>query len=196
VAAIGWLPPAVGALLQEGIDVAVIGNALRALRGNPDVEVDLPRRTEQMLRRFDAEHDQLRDAVGQLRDAADRLAAAPDESALHAVTRAHALLTERILPHERAEETQLYPALASSLGTSEATATMSRTHAEIQRLSDRVGAHLALAQSNDAGGIAPDQLDDLLACLYGLYALLRLHFVQEEENYFTLSEDESETLSR
>jgi len=196
VAAIGWLPPAIGALLQEGIDVAVIGNALRALRGNPAVEVDLPRLTEQMLRRFDAEHDQLRDAVGQLRDAADRLAAAPDESALQAISRAHALLTERILPHERAEETQLYPALARSLGTSEATATMSRTHAEIQRLSDRVGAHLALAQSNGAGGIAPDQLDDLLACLYGLYALLRLHFVQEEENYFTLSEDESETLSR
>jgi hypothetical protein len=121
------------------------------------------------------------------------LAAAPDESALQAITRAYALLTERILPHERAEETQLYPALAHPLGTSEATATMSRTHAEIQRLSDRVGAHLALAAD---GGIAPDQLDDLLACLYGLYALLRLHFAQEEENYFTLSEDESETLSR
>ncbi len=31
-AAIGWLPPVAGALLQEAIDVAVIGNALRALR--------------------------------------------------------------------------------------------------------------------------------------------------------------------
>ena len=29
-----------------------------------------------------------------------------------------------------------------------------------------------------------DQSDDLLACLYGLYALLCLHFVQEEENFF------------
>ena len=27
-------------------------------------------------------------------------------------------------------------------------------------------------------------------CLYGLYALLRLHFVQEEESYFTLAEDD------
>ncbi len=199
VAALGWLPPAVGALLQEGIDVAVIGNALRALRGNPAVEVDLPARTEEMLRRFDAEHDQLRDALGQLRAAADRLAAAPDEAALAAVTRAHLLLTERILPHERAEETQLYPALARSLGTSEATATMSRTHAEIQRLSDRIGAHLELVRGSDsggAGGITADQVDDLLACLYGLYALLRLHFVQEEENYFTLGEDESEPLAR
>ncbi|MEE6178427.1 heavy metal translocating P-type ATPase [Mycobacterium sp. 050134] len=188
VAALGWLPPAVGALLQEGIDVAVIGNALRALRGNPAVEVDLPPRTEEMLRRFDAEHDELRDAVGVLRDAADRLAAEPDGTALQAITRAYALLTERILPHERAEETQLYPALAHPLGTGEATATMSRTHAEIQRLSDRVGAHLTLAR--DGGAIAPDQVDDLLACLYGLYALLRLHFVQEEENYFTLAGDE------
>jgi heavy metal translocating P-type ATPase len=33
VAALGYLPPVAGALLQEGIDVAVILNALRALRG-------------------------------------------------------------------------------------------------------------------------------------------------------------------
>ena len=64
---------------------------------------------------------------------------------------------------------------------------MSRTHAEIQRLADRIGAHLSLAQS--AGAIQPDQVDDLLACLYGLHALLRLHFVQEEENYFTLAKE-------
>jgi cation transport ATPase len=32
VAAFGYLPPVFGALLQEGIDVAVILNALRALR--------------------------------------------------------------------------------------------------------------------------------------------------------------------
>jgi cation transport ATPase len=31
-AAVGLLPPVSGALLQEGIDVAVIANALRALR--------------------------------------------------------------------------------------------------------------------------------------------------------------------
>ncbi|MBI2695121.1 heavy metal translocating P-type ATPase [Mycobacterium nebraskense] len=188
VAAIGWLPPAVGALVQEGIDVTVILNALRALRGNPDIEVDLPAPTEQLLRRFDAEHDELRDGVDLLRDAADRLAAAADQPALAAIGRAHAVLTERIIPHERAEETQLYPALAHPLGTSEATAPMSRTHAEIQRLCDRIGAHLALAQSSAA--IGPDQVDDLLACLYGLHALLRLHFLQEEESYFTLAGDE------
>jgi hemerythrin-like domain-containing protein len=144
--------------------------------------------------RFDAEHDELRDTIGVLRDAADRLAAAPDQAALQAITRARGLLTDRILPHEHAEETQLYPALAHPLGTGEATATMSRTHAEIQRLSDRIGAHLALARNS--GAVAPDQVDDLLACLYGLDALLRLHFVQEEENFFTLATDEPKASSR
>jgi len=190
IAAFGWLPPAAGALLQEGIDVAVILNALRALRGNPATEVELPAGTEQMLRRFAAQHDELRDTIGLLRDSADRLAAGPDAAALESLTAAHALLTERILPHERAEETQLYPALARPLGSGEATATMSRTHAEIQRLADRIATHLAVAQS--AGGIQLDQVDDLLASLYGLYTLLRLHFVQEEENYFTLVEDDLE----
>ncbi|MBX8691208.1 cadmium-translocating P-type ATPase [Mycobacterium sp. 20091114027_K0903767] len=188
IAALGWLPPAAGALLQEGIDVAVILNALRALRGDPAADVHVPAETGQMLRRFSAEHDELRDSLGQLRDTADLLVAAPDHNALESLVIAHRLLVDRILPHEQAEESRLYPALAHPLGSGEATATMSRTHAEIQRLTDRIGAHLSFAQSAEA--IQPDQVDDLLACLYGLYALLRLHFVQEEENYFTLAEDE------
>lgn len=184
VAAMGWLAPAWGALLQEAIDVTVILNALRALRENPTTEVDLPVPTEDLLRRFASEHDQLRDAVQLLRDAADLLVA-EDPAALETLIHAHLFLTERLLPHELAEERQLYPALARPLGA-EATATMSRTHAEIQRLADRIGTHVALAQSGN--GIQPDQVEDLLACLYGLFALLQLHFLQEEENYFTLAD--------
>ena len=190
VAALGWLPPAAGALLQEGIDVAVILNALRALRGNPAVAIELAPATEKMLRRFAAEHDDLRDTVESLRETADQLVAGADAAALQSLTRVHGFLTDRILPHEKAEETGLYPALARPLGSGEATATMSRTHAEIQRLADRIGTHVALAKAGNA--IQPDQVDDLLACLYGLYALLRLHFLQEEENYFTLTDDEVE----
>jgi heavy metal translocating P-type ATPase len=191
IAALGWLPPAAGALLQEGIDVAVILNALRALKGNPDVEMDLSAGTEDMLRRFASEHDDLRDTVALLRDAAHRLATGADSAALDALGRANTFLTERLLPHERAEERELYPALARPLGSGEATATMSRTHAEIQRLSDRIATHLALAEASN--GIQQDQVEDLLACLYGLYTVLRLHFLQEEENYFTLTDDEPRT---
>ncbi|WP_101949638.1 heavy metal translocating P-type ATPase [Mycobacterium sp. 3519A] len=190
IAALGWLPPAAGALLQEGIDVAVILNALRALRGNPDIEILLPAETEEMLRRFAAEHDEMRDTLALLRDAADRLAAGADTVALETLVRANTFLTEQILPHEQAEETELYPALARPLGSDEATAPMSRTHAEIQRLSDRIATHIRLAQ--DSGAIQPDQVEDLLACLYGLYAVLRLHFLEEEENYFVLTDDQPE----
>ena len=101
---------------------------------------------------------------------------------------------DELLPHELAEETQLYPALARPLGSSEATATMSRTHADIERLAARIGTHLDLA--HDLGRIGPDQRVDLLACLYGLHALLRLHFLQEEENYFTLIDDPTESGTR
>jgi hypothetical protein len=38
-----------------------------------------------------------------------------------------------------------------------------------------------------AAGPSPDQLDDLRACLYGLHAVLTLHFAQEEEAYFSLA---------
>jgi hypothetical protein len=37
------------------------------------------------------------------------------------------------------------------------------------------------------------KVDDPLACLYAPYTLLRLHLLQEEENYFTLAEDELDT---
>lgn len=193
IAAFGWLPPAAGALLQEGIDVAVILNALRALRGNPATEVPLSADTETMLHRFAAEHDELRETVGLIRVSADRLVENCDAGALRSVAAAHALLTQRILPHEHAEESELYPALAAPLRSGEATATMSRMHAEIERLADRIGAHVHLAEA--AGQIQPDQVNDLLACLYGLYALLRLHFVQEEESYFTLAEEDSGDVS-
>ncbi|MFI6494412.1 heavy metal translocating P-type ATPase [Streptomyces sp. NPDC050564] len=184
-AAFGLLPPAVGALLQEGIDVVVILNALRALRVDHATALPLEPATEALIHRFAAEHDDLQDVLEAVRDAADRLSDSPGPKALASVGEAHRLLTERLLPHEYAEEHQLYPALAPALGGPESTATMSRAHAEIERLARRIAMHLTLADA--AGGPAPEQLDDLRACLYGLHTVLRLHFTQEEENYFSLA---------
>lgn len=74
------------------------------------------------------------------------------------------------MPHEHAEENRLCPALAPTPGGPEATATMSRAHAETERRA-----------------LTFEQLDDLRACLYGQHSVLRLHFTQEEENYFSLA---------
>lgn len=186
-AAAGLLPAALGALLQEGIDVTVILNALRALRPGRAEVVRLAPDTDSLLRRFAGEHEELSGTLSQLRDAADLVAdQRGGPAALDAVRRVHRLLTERLLPHEHAEEHQLYPALAAPLGGPEATATMSRTHAEIDRLARRLGTHLELADVDD--GLRAEQIDDLLATMYGLHTVLNLHFVQEEENYFTLAD--------
>ncbi|MFD8304529.1 heavy metal translocating P-type ATPase [Streptomyces sp. NPDC059690] len=184
-AAFGLLPPAAGALLQEGIDVAVILNALRALRVDQAARRPLTPAAEALIHRFAAEHDDLQDVLESVRAAADRLSDTPGPKALASVEETHRLLTERLLPHEYAEEHQLYPALAPTLGGPEATATMSRAHTEIERLSRRIATHLQLAHAE--GGLAPEQLDDLRSCLYGLNTVLRLHFTQEEENYFSLA---------
>ncbi|WP_103500631.1 MULTISPECIES: heavy metal translocating P-type ATPase [unclassified Streptomyces] len=195
-AAFGLLPPALGALVQECIDVAVILNALRALRGGAPASV--PQSTGLLLRRFEGEHADLRDVVESVRAAAGLLTVGSGPEALAAVRHVDRLLVERLLPHERAEEAELYPALATELGGEEALETMSAEHTEIERLSRRIRTHLEFAGAEGAAdddaadragsaGLRSDQIEDLRACLYGLYTLLRLHFRQEEESYFSLA---------
>jgi len=184
-AAAGLLAPAAGALLQEGIDLAVILNALRALRGGPGDTVRLDPQTRQMLRRFAREHDGMRDELSVLREVAQQISAGDRDTALVTLRAADGFLQDTLLPHEDAEDRVLYPALARPLGSAEATATMGRMHAEIHRVAQRLHSHREIAEA--AGAVTDDQSDDLLACLYGLYALLNLHFVQEEENFFVLA---------
>jgi heavy metal translocating P-type ATPase len=184
-AAAGALPPAAGALLQEGIDLAVILNALRALRTDRAAKVSVSPRTAELLARFAGEHDRMRDDLTILRDVAQQVSAGERHAALVTLRAADRFLRETLLPHEDAEDNMLYPALARPLGSPEATATMSRMHAEIHRLAQRLHSHRDIAEA--AGTVTAEQTDDLLACLYGLYALLCLHFVQEEENFFVLA---------
>lgn len=182
-AAFGLLAPVIGALLQEAIDVAVILNALRALRG-ADTTPALDAEAEKLIRQFSAEHDQMRDDLAVFRDAARLISGGQRSEALPALRHADEFLRRTLLPHEHAEDRKLYPALATPLGSAEATATMSRMHAEIDRLARKLHSHVQIAEVQ--GRIRDDQVDDLLACLYGLHALLSLHFVAEEEDLFVL----------
>ena len=180
IAAVGWLPPAAGALVQEAIDVVVILNALRALRLARRSR--LPVSTAELIRRFSAEHAGLAQARAAVRDAADALSAGLTPQAVDAVRHAYRMLTEQLLPHERAEEAELYPAVEPVVGGRDGIAPMSRGHAEIERLARRLSRHLANPEAPRA-----DQVDDLRATLYGLDAVLTLHFAQEEQGYFTLT---------
>jgi hypothetical protein len=63
---------------------------------------------------------------------------------------------------------------------------MSRAHAEIAYQIARLGRLIA-----DIGERVPNETDvtDLRGVLYGLYAILRLHTMQEDEAYLSLDDD-------
>jgi hypothetical protein len=185
VAALGYLPPGWGAVLQEVIDAAVIANALRARR-DTSAASRLTAREAALTRRFSGEHATLRPALARIRAAADTLdASRPVESAA-AARAVHRFLVEDITPHEEAEDTTLYPALARVLGGNDPTATMSRAHVEIAHLIRRIG---RLVDDLDPDGPDPDDLIELRRLLYGLYAVLELHFAQEDESYLSLADE-------
>jgi heavy metal translocating P-type ATPase len=179
VAAAGLLPAVWGAMLQELIDVAVILNALRALAPVPP-EVRLTAADADLTRRFRAEHQAIRADMEQLLAAARTLG---EPGAMDRVRRVSELLTQEVWPHEHAEECDLYPALNRVLGGTDPTAPMSRAHAEIAVQIARLGRLI-----EDIGDRDPDEADiaDLRDILYGLYAILRLHTVQEDETYLSL----------
>ena len=187
-AAAGLLPAVWGALLQEGIDAAVILNALRALRP-PAPDVRMTAAHTALTRRFRTEHQVIRTDIEDLRATADTLEA---PGAMTRVRRVYDTLTREVWPHESAEETELYPSLNRLLGGADPTAPMSRAHAEIAYQIARLGRLI-----DEIGTGAPDEADiaDLRSLLYGLYAILKLHTVQEDETYLSLSDD-ADTLAQ
>ena len=82
--------------------------------------------------------------------------------------------------------------LARVLGGADRTATMSRAHVEISHLVRRLG---QLLDDIDTTKPSDDDLTELRRLLYGLHAILRLHFAQEDEGYFSLTDDEALTLT-
>lgn len=183
-AAIGLLPALWGALLQEGIDVAVILNALRALR-EVGSQGSLAGADAALARRFQEEHRVIRADLDCLRQAADALGRRSPHEAMAEVRQVHALLASQVVPHEQAEEQLLYPAVDRILGGTHPTGPMSRAHVEIAHQTRRLGQLL-----DDIGPDGPDVEDlvELRGLLYGLYAVLRLHTTQEEESYLSLGD--------
>jgi heavy metal translocating P-type ATPase len=185
VAAAGLLPATWGAILQEVIDVAVIANALRALRPARS-EHRLEAADSALARRFADEHSTLRPDIDEVRAAADAVGTLTDSQAIAQARTAYRRIIEEVLPHEQAEDNELYPMLARVLGGTDRTATMSRGHVEIAHLARRLGR--LLDDIDDAPDA--DDLVELRRLLYGLHAVLQLHFAQEDESYLSIADDE------
>jgi len=180
-AALGLLPPAIGAVTQEVIDVLAIGIALRAVLPGRVHTIAMTPADIAIARALKVEHDAVLAVVEQIRSVADALSTRDCDLAP-----AHALLDRlegELIPHERADEAQLVPLVSRALGGSNATAAMSRTHAEIEHQVSRLR-RLLVDLDNDS--VQPEDVVELRRVLYGLYGVLRLHNAQEEEGAFSL----------
>jgi heavy metal translocating P-type ATPase len=181
-AAAGLLAPVAGALLQEVIDVVVILNALRALRDH---------RSRLMFRSLQpgfgeqcrAEHRELLPEIKRIRNVADRLDVLPPSDAKLEVEAVHRFLVDKVLPHNDAEDATMYPAVARLIGGEDPTAPMGRMHLEIAHMVRVLGRHIKELPSEGPG---VEDMRDLRRILYGLDAILRLHFTQEDEAYIAL----------
>lgn len=119
------------------------------------------------------EHEQLAPHIEALRHLGD--SAIASEGPLDTdLQRSVDFLQRHLLIHAGAEDRVLYPQVAELLGAPRATATMSRDHLEVERLT----AELA--------GTPPTDRSTIARLAYGLYALVSLHFAKEEEVYLEL----------
>jgi iron-sulfur cluster repair protein YtfE (RIC family) len=130
------------------------------------------------MSRLREEHEELAPWLQELLIAADRVGDAPFDTMREIVDEVYEFLVAHLIPHARAEDEVLYPAVERIIGAPGIMATMSRDHVEVARLTDELGRfreHLAVSTPGHI------QEKGLRRVLYGLYALVRVHFAKEEE---------------
>lgn len=184
VAAAGFLQPIAGAVIQEVIDVVVIVNALR-------VSLVRPRPTNARLddadvERLRREHTALSPLLDQIRDLADRLPRLSGAAIASELVQMIDSLDERLLPHERADDRDVYARLAPLLGGEDPLAAMSGAHREIFKM---VRSLRQMVADLPRDGTNAMQVQAIQRLLYGLEAIVRLHCAQEEELFHAVGAD-------
>ncbi|WP_055136984.1 heavy metal translocating P-type ATPase [Pseudomonas corrugata] len=175
LAALGYLPPLIGAVVQEGIDVVIIVNALRAL--GPRRALGKRKLAAEHIDHLQAEHQQLSALTSNLHRLANDFAQRPPEQARADLAELVNHLQTSLAQHEREDERTLYPLLMRNLAGEDPLSAMSHIHREIFRL-----IHL-LARMSDDFSCAPATAtaDEIQHQLIRLDTLVQLHFEQEEE---------------
>ena len=171
-AALGYLPPVAGALLQEAIDVAVILNALRALGGGSAP----PFEDREAVHRLVSEHQRAAALLERMRRTAEHINPRAD-AMLDDLRAIDAELATLLLAHQRAEERSIYPALADRLGGRDPLGTMNRMHEEIAREARRFG---TLVDGMSRTAASDSETQEAQRLLHVLDALIALHLTAEE----------------
>lgn len=118
---------------------------------------------------FRQEHAELLEHIDHLASAARELPTLSEEEREAVRARILGFLQGTLLPHARAEEEVLYPAWAGLVGFADAAVPMVHDHEAIVARVDR----LAVTPVAD--------VDALQELLYGLHALISVHFRKEED---------------
>lgn len=129
------------------------------------------------------EHRELLPHVDLLRSVAEQVGDVTVESLRKGVDGTYDFLSRHLIPHATAEDEALYPVVNRLLGAPGATVTMSRDHVEVGRLTDELG---EIRERLNRGALGPEDEKALRRVLYGLYALVKVHFAKEEEIYLPL----------
>jgi hypothetical protein len=154
-------------------------NALRAL-GRGGLVPSKRAETKGIAQGLASAHRSLRPHVGELAALAARLDLLPAPEARVQLERLREMLEKELLPHEREEQETAYPLLGRMLKEEDPTGPLIQTHHEIHRLTRLYGRLVAQLPPE---GPRTEDLRDLRRALYGLHAILTLHFAQEEELY-------------
>jgi heavy metal translocating P-type ATPase len=175
----GLIAPVPAALIQELIDVAVILNALRALR--PAVRRRLRVLPAATARRLRHDHIALGHGLDRLRNIADALDDTSPESAVALIDEANGIVQQQVVVHERDDEGKVYPAVAQLLsGDRAGLSAMSRAHREISHLARLLG---RVAEDAHAQAVDRYLLRDAQRAIESIEVLVRMHVAQEEEIY-------------
>ena len=179
------LPPLAGAIVQEVIDVLAIANALRAVTPGASGWSTWRATTPTWAGGSRPNTKPSPPACARSVHSPTTSIASPPAEALERLCDLRSFLDQQLLPHELAEDRDLYPVVARVLGGTDPTAPMSRMHIEIAHL---IGLYGRLVDGLDPAGPDDDDVRELRRVLYSLDAVLRLHMAQEEQEYLSLAD--------
>jgi hemerythrin-like domain-containing protein len=129
------------------------------------------------------EHKELFPFVDRIRQVADLIGEAPVAKIQQGVEEVYDFLAFHLKPHAEAEDAALYPVVQKVLGSPDATRTMSRDHVEVGRYIEELA---SLKERLNGGALPLEQTKSLRRVLYGVYALVKVHFAKEEEVYLPI----------
>jgi iron-sulfur cluster repair protein YtfE (RIC family) len=127
------------------------------------------------------EHKDLIPHIERILNVADSIPEAPLEQIRDGVQEVYEFLAYHLIPHAQAEDAALYPVVQKALGGPDSTRTMTRDHVEVGRYVHELA---GLKQE-----LTPQNFRALQRVLYGLYALVKVHFAKEEEVYLPILEE-------